>query len=115
MHTRQARAVAPRAPRLVLSSDCHRCWRRAALYLGWLPREKLDKRSPGTGNAAEEALPIVQVVTARQVSSEPRKLLCRELSSLSLQLTSMPELQDTSKLSTLISAIRSTGGSLSRY
>ena len=41
----------------------------AALYLGWLPRRKQNKQVQARAMQQKEALPIVQVVTARQSSS----------------------------------------------
>jgi multidrug efflux pump subunit AcrA (membrane-fusion protein) len=40
-----------------------------ALYLGWLPRQKQDKEVQARAMQQTQALPIVQVVTARQASS----------------------------------------------
>jgi multidrug efflux pump subunit AcrA (membrane-fusion protein) len=41
----------------------------AALYLGWLPRQKQNKEVQARAIRQTQALPIVQVVTARQASS----------------------------------------------
>ena len=41
----------------------------AALYLGWLPRQKQNKEVQARAIQQTQALPIVQVVTARQISS----------------------------------------------
>jgi multidrug efflux pump subunit AcrA (membrane-fusion protein) len=40
----------------------------AALFLGWLPRQKRDKQVQARANQQKNALPIVQVVTAHQGS-----------------------------------------------
>src|SRR6202035_1663155 len=41
----------------------------AALYLGWLPRQKQNKEVQARAIQQTHALPIVQVVTARRASS----------------------------------------------
>jgi multidrug efflux pump subunit AcrA (membrane-fusion protein) len=41
----------------------------AALYLGWLPRQKQNEQVEARAERQKEALPIVQVVTARQSSA----------------------------------------------